>query len=89
MEYLREHIARNLKKIGLLVTGLLILAATGSCSSQKGEGFSIYLLARDIPVSQMPVVSHLEIAARPLISTRDIISYAKETHEIKLTDKVL
>jgi len=37
------------------------------------------------PGSQMPVVSHLELADEPLISIKDIISYRKETHEIELT----
>ena len=72
---------------GKLVPVLLLLAtaASSGCVSETSEGFSIYLLAQDTPVSQMPVISHLELADKPIISTNDVISYTKETHELKLT----
>ncbi|MFH1486136.1 MAG: hypothetical protein ABIH46_08700 [Chloroflexota bacterium] len=51
----------------------------------RGEGFTIYLLARDILISEMPVVSHLELADRSLLSLGDIVSYSRKTHEIELS----
>jgi len=51
----------------------------------KDEGFAIYLPARDIPVSEMPIVSNLELADEPIVSPGDIVSYYRNTHEIELT----
>ena len=55
----------------------------------KAEGFAVYLLAQDIPVSDMPIVSHLEPADRPLFSLSDIVSYSRATHEIELSPEVI
>ena len=49
------------------------------------EGFAIYLLAQDTPPQQLAMLSHLELAENPLLSTDDIISYREATHEIELT----
>ena len=70
-----------------LVFILIILLAVFSCTQPKGEGFAIYLLTRDIPISEMPVISHLKLADKPIISLRDIVSYSKQTHEIELTEE--
>lgn len=72
--------------LGLMLAGSL---TAFSCTSPEGEtskdeGFAIYLLARDIPVSEMPIVSNLEIADRPIVSLGDIVSYYGNTHEIEL-----
>ncbi len=74
-----------MKSIKLIAYLLLLILTVGGCASQKDEGFSIYLLSPDIPVSKMPIISHLELAERPLFSISDIVSYTKETHEIELT----
>ena len=63
---------------------LIALSAFG-CASPQGEGFAIYLLAHDIPISEIPTMSHLELADEPLISVVDIVSYSASTHEIELT----
>ncbi|MFC1894123.1 hypothetical protein ACFLYR_08975 [Chloroflexota bacterium] len=55
----------------------------------KAEGFAVYLLARDIPVSDMPAISHLELADRPLFSLADIVSYSRTTHGIELNPKAI
>jgi hypothetical protein len=55
----------------------------------KAEGFAVYLLAQDIPVSDMPIVSHLEPADRPLFSLADIVSYSGSTHEIELSTEAI
>ena len=39
----------------------------------------------DIHPSEMTSLSHYERADKPLISVKDVISYYKNTHEIKLT----
>jgi len=62
---------------------LLIPLAFYSCSSP--EGFAIYLTRDDIPVAKIPVLSHVDLADKPVIATKDIISYTKDTHEIELT----
>ena len=48
-------------------------------------GFSIHLLARDLPPQQLAILSHLELEKDPLLSVSDIASYNKATHEIELT----
>ena len=49
------------------------------------EGFAIYLTKEDIPPVQMPALSHVDIADQPIISTKDIITYNAQKHELKLT----
>ena len=55
----------------------------------KGEGFAIYLLAQDIPVSDMPSISHIELPDEPLLSLGDIVSYSGTTHEIELSTQAI
>ena len=74
-----------LKTLLIIAALSLILLTSNGCTSRKDEGFAIYLTRQDIPVATMPVLSHVELADEPIISTDDIISYQKETHEIKLT----
>lgn len=50
------------------------------------QGFSIYLLDQSISPQQLATRSHLDLEAAPLLSTDDIISYNKLTHEVTLTD---
>jgi len=68
-----------------LSTLLVFIACSSSETTPPGEGFAIYLTKDDIPVSQMPVLSHFELAAEPVISIDDVFSYYGETHEIELT----
>jgi len=53
----------------------------------KGEDFTIYLTREDIPPDKMEMLSHVDIADQPVISTEDIITYDAQIHEIKLTDE--
>ncbi|MDH4209762.1 MAG: hypothetical protein OEV76_12865, partial [Anaerolineae bacterium] len=50
-------------------------------------GFSIYLLADEMPATELAGValSDLQLRIEPLVSARDIISYSRQTHEIELT----
>ena len=70
---------------GLIVTSLVFATTLAGCCSSKTEGFSIYLTRHDTPVSDMPALSHVKLDREPIVSMDDIISYAKETHEIELT----
>lgn len=63
----------------------VIIMTIGCSGNQKAEGFAIYLLARDIPVSEMPSVSYLELTENPIISLGDIVSYSRTGHEIELS----
>jgi hypothetical protein len=64
---------------------LISLIISGCASQQTSEGFAIYLTKDDISVSQMPMLSHVDIADTPVVSINDIITYNRETHEIELT----
>ncbi len=72
----------------VLLVSLALMTLAGGCGQkgggESGEGFAIYLLARDVQVQTMPNLSHLELAESPLISLKDIISYEKTTHRIRL-----
>ena len=77
-----------------LIFAVALLLAVGGCTAPKdkppeGEGFAIYLLAEDIPKSEMPLLSNVELADEPFISLKDIISYHERTHEIELTETAI
>jgi len=69
--------------VALMVVWLSTLLVFSACNSQ--EGFAIYLTRDDIPVSQMPILSHVDIADEPIISIDDIVSYKWAIHAIELT----
>jgi len=58
---------------------------SGGCSTSSREGFAIYLTKENTPPAQMPALSHVDIAAQPVISLNDITTYDAETHEMWLT----
>ncbi len=69
---------------------LLILLVLVSCTTTTPtpvfeEGFAIYLLAGNISPQQLAALSHLELAAKPLLTTKDIVSYTQTSHEIELS----
>ncbi len=74
--------------LAIFLVLLAAIAPAGGCgqrgNTDSGEGFAIYLLAREVPPQAVPVLSHLELAETPLISLKDIVSYEKSTHRIKL-----
>ena len=57
----------------------------GTITPTVKTGFSIYLLAQNIPPKQLAILSHLELEDEPILSINDIVSYARATHEIGLT----
>jgi hypothetical protein len=58
---------------------------TGGCAADKGEGVAIYLTRDNVPPDRMELLSHVEIAAEPVIAPADIIAYNAQTHELQIT----
>ena len=57
--------------------------------NQKSEGFGLFLTARDVAPDQLLALAHIEAAEQPLIAAADIVSYARESHSMVLTDQAL
>ncbi len=78
-----------MRKLAWISAALLLLIAPGmaGCGAQNpaSGGFAIYMHHDDVRASDMASSSHYELANSPVISLYDIISYAKDTHEIELT----
>ena len=69
-----------------IVVILLMPFLFGGCANDTSkEGFAIYLTNDNNPVAQMEALSHIELADTPVISSKDIVSYNWETHDILLT----
>ena len=74
-----------------LFLALLLVAGCSSSSTAPApvtEGFALYLLADRLSpqdVEGIPVTA-LALEADPVLALDDIVSYARETHEIELTD---
>jgi len=75
--------------LSILIVGLVSNATINGGSSQKEADFGIYLVAEDIPFSQLASfdIYSVELQNEPIISTDDIITYSVGAHEIMLTDK--
>jgi len=82
MKMLFDHIYTKLAAVIVCV-----LLMSGGCSAAPHEGFAVYLTKGDIPPSQMPALSHVDIADQPVFALNDIIAYNAKTHEITLTAK--
>jgi len=84
MMALNEVIMKGCKPSVMLF--LIALVLVGCTPSQTG-GFSIYLLADEIPTSELSKVDlhALELQEEPLLSIDDVITYSKGTHEIEVT----
>ena len=80
MKRLLGHIAAR-----LTVVAVCFLLLSGGCSVPEREGFAIYLTKGDISPAQMPVLSYVDMAEKPVISMSDVVSYDVNTHEITLT----
>jgi hypothetical protein len=74
------------KKTASLVLSFSLLFVTLILSGcARSEGFAIYLTKDNIRPSQMPILSHVDLAESPIISEGDIISYDKNTHEVEIS----
>ncbi|MCJ7606017.1 MAG: hypothetical protein MUO19_08315 [Dehalococcoidales bacterium] len=77
-----------LVKLALLIAVVLVVGLTGCdfiTGVSPGEGFAIYLTRDNIPIRDMSVLSHVDIADTPVIGPDDIVAYYWYTHEIVLT----
>jgi hypothetical protein len=81
---------------GLVLLVLAALSFVGGCnkaaqeadtqgSQAAGEGFALYLLAGDVKPSDLPRLSHLQLAPAPILTADQIVSYSRDTHEIEVT----
>ncbi|UCG82821.1 MAG: hypothetical protein JSW38_11655 [Dehalococcoidia bacterium] len=73
--------------IVLIVTVICCISCDGEEESQTPaeDCFGIYLTADDVSIDSLAILSYIEPADEPLISSSDINSYSSETHEIELT----
>jgi len=69
-----------------VILSLITLILMG-CIPSKADGFSIYLLADEIPATELlPVdLNDLDLQEEPILSSDDIITYSWARHEIELT----
>jgi hypothetical protein len=70
--------------VKLTIVSFCLLMVPSGCTATKGEGFAIYLTRDDVPPSQMEALSHVAPADQPIVGINDIITYNKQTHELKL-----
>ena len=75
---------RHFGAVIVFLATLLLLC--GGCTALTGEGFALYLTRDDVPPDRMGALSHVELAGRPIISLKDIVSYNAGTHEMALSD---
>ena len=77
-----------LKKISFLLI-IILGAALASCQPGKDNNFAIYLLAQDIPASQLSQIdiTQLILQNKPIISNDDIVSYDRASHTMELTQE--
>jgi hypothetical protein len=67
----------------LFLTALILMG----CIPSEARGFSIYLLADEIPATELSTVDlkDLELQEEPILSSDDIITYSWARHEMELT----
>ncbi len=70
---------------GLILLACCMMLPCAGCSTPTEQGVAIYLTMGDVAPSAMEMLSHVDLAAEPLISMDDIISYDASTHELTLT----
>jgi len=76
-------------RTSILAFIVMILPTLVSCSTTPtpafDEGFAIYLLRENISPQQPVDLDLLELAQHPILSSKDIVSYTRATHDIELT----
>jgi hypothetical protein len=78
-----ELIPVGIRYLSVILLALILMG----CTPSEADGFSIYLLADEIPTSELSKVDldALELQEEPLLSIDDVITYSKGTHEIEVT----
>ena len=76
-----------MNKVRLSLIVLVIAPIVMGCIPTQARGFSIYLLADEVPATDLSMVdvADLELQEEPILSIDDIIAYSRQTHEIELT----
>ena len=76
-----------MNKVSLPVIVLLIAPILMGCIPSEATGFSIHLLADEVPATELSIadLTDLELQEEPILSGDDIIRYSRDTHEIELT----
>ncbi len=69
----------------LVVIGLVLVGLTGCGGEAPASAVEVYLLAGDVPPSELAALGDPEPAEKPLLSRAEIVSYREDTHEIELT----
>lgn len=72
----------------LLILLMTIVGLTlSSCQPAKRSEFAIYLLAQDIPATQLSQleIDQWKLQASPILASDDIVVYDKATHTLALT----
>lgn len=74
--------------LGVLAV-LLILGCTAGCVEPPTGEFAIYLTAKDLSVQEVGELDlqQIELQSRPIVSSADILSYLKDSHEMMLTEE--
>jgi len=76
----------KLKKTLLLLLIVFALSFSG-CKTTKKDNFAIYLIAQDIPATELSQIDigQLVLETESVLSSDDIVSYDKTSHDIELT----
>lgn len=76
-----------MNKVSLSVIVLLVASILMGCIPSGATGFSIHLLADEVPATELSIIdlNDLEVQEEPIVSGDDIVTYSRETHEIELT----
>lgn len=74
------------KKVLFFLGTILGLVISG-CQSVKEDHFAIYLLAEDIPATDLYQldINQVSLESEPIISSEDVVSYEQASHTIELT----
>ena len=75
-------------KKALLLFLVLLIPAAAACRQQTSDDFGIYLLAEDMPATQLAGedIQSLALQAEPVIGMDDIVVYDENSHRIELTE---
>jgi len=80
-----------MKRLSTLVLMATLLAACAGPATPASEGFAIYLLAEKLSPAEVARADPgtLELEDEPILSTEDIVAYARGTHQVTLTPSAM
>ncbi len=76
---------------GCAILAAILLAACARPAAPISEGFAIYLLAEKLSPAEVAQadLGTLKLEDEPILSTEDIVAYARGTHEVTLTPSAM